>query len=202
MRRGVNSAAMTTEVGIFPETKQTLDIFPIGTDATKVVAAPIFTNLEQSWDDYLEEVLPMLDSENPYANDYLMRLGDVLEGNLGIGFKVGVALAYEVLIEKAISKGTQLPVLSMEFVEMQHIIRLQRTDLAYGKIGETRNIRLNREEEMRRQLFVMVEKDAYQMLDEVSNDDEPFFENVIFVGFVSSYFLFAEGFNDPSYWEE
>jgi len=174
--------------------------YPIGTNAITTVVRPLLANLSQTWDEYLGLKAPMLDVENPYANGYLMALSNNFSGLENEGFSIGVTLAYEIFKEKA---GKQkLPVLSLEFVQVYDAFAHDRLTIIYGSYLESRILGADKEEGIRRGLFAILEKEAYQALEqEMTEQNESIFENSIFSGIVASYFLFREGFADPNCWE-
>jgi len=192
---------MSIEAAKLSEIPQDLIInYPIGADAIATVVRPLFANLDQTWDEYLNLKAPILDVENPYANGYLMALSNNFSGLENEGFSIGVTLAYEIFKEKA---GKQkLPVLSLEFVQVYDAFAHDRLTIIYGNYPGSRILGADKEEEIRRGLFVMLEKEAYQALEqEMTEQNQSIIENSIFSGIVASYFLFREGFSDQNCWE-
>ncbi len=191
---------MTVEARVSQIPQDSIVKYPIGADAVIAVVRPLFEDSNKTWDEYLSLKAPLLDVENPYANGYLMAISNNFSGLENEGFRIGITLAYEIFKEKA---GKQkIPILSLEFVQIYDALAHDRLISVYGSYPGSRIPGADREEEVRRGLFVMLEKEAYQALDEeITGQDESIFENSVFSGFVASYFLFREGFSDPNYWE-
>lgn len=191
---------MTIEAGISEIPQAPIMLYPLGGDPVVAVVRPLFEDSGKTWSEYLVLKAPILDAENPYANEYLMVISENFSGLENEGFIIGITLAYEILKEKA---GKQkVPVLSSEFVQAYDEFVQNRLISVYGKSLGSLIPGADREEEVRRGLFAMLEKEAYKALDEeMTEHDDSIFDKTIFSGFVASYFLFREGFSDSSHWE-
>lgn len=191
---------MTVEARVSEIPQESIIKYPIGAEAVIAVVKPLFASPEPAWDEYLDLKAPMLETENPYANGYLMAIGNNFSGLENQGFRIGITLAYEIFKERADKQ--KIPTLNLEFVQAYDAFMHDRLISVYGKYLGSLISGADREEETRRGLFVMLEKDTYQALDEeMTGQNESIFENHVFLGFVSSYFLFRQGFSDPDFWE-
>ncbi len=191
---------MTVEARVSQIPQDSIIKYPLGADAVIAVARPLLKDSNKTWDVYLSLKAPLLDMENPYANGYLMAISNNFSGLENEGFRIGITLAYEIFKEKA--RKQRIPILSLEFVQTYDAYMQDRLIGVYGKYPGSRIPRADREEEIRRGLFAMLEKEAYQALDEeMTEQDESIFESSVFSGFVASYFLFREGLSDPNFWE-
>jgi hypothetical protein len=173
------------------------DIYPLGAEAVVAVIRPVLKS-RRSLIEYIDIKTEVLQAENQYANGYLMSLVNEMEDPKSIDlFTLGVIFAYEVYKERA--GGEPLPILTMEFVEDYFTAQNERQVKLYADDEEGQDAELG----LVKSMFAMAEHKAYKALEqEVMKKGKPLFFDPLFLGFMNSYFLFAEGFNDPMNWEE
>jgi len=173
------------------------DIYPIGSEAVIAVVRPIVQS-DQSWDEYIGEVGCTLQDENLHAYGYLSSLSNGLPGEAIDEFAIGFSLAYEIFKKRA--GGKKLPVLSYQFVDGYYSEIAERLTEVYGSVDSED---ADREEELRTSIFAILEKDAYQALDEeLAVEEISIFDTPSLLGFVSAYFLFRKGFSDSENWQD
>jgi hypothetical protein len=180
--------------------QQPIKIYPLGAGTVRNVLQTLRRDFRgKGLMEYAEAKLPMLEAENPYATSNLMDRTEAYSENEAAGFEIGVVLAYEVVKERA---GQDLPVLSETFIDVFEDMKHMRFVKLYGNNEDFIEEKADEEEEMKKGIFAMIEKDAYAVFqDEFMEPNFSFFTTSIFSGFVASHSLYAEGLSNPDFWE-
>ena len=171
-------------------------LYPLRLDTVASVVKPVMEDDSQTWAEYIRLQRQIIEPENPYAFDYLSGLAEDLPEDAVEDYQSGVMLAYNVFRKKA---GGKLPILTLEFVSGYQLKTVNRLTAVYGSPNSEGALR---EEEIRTSIFALLEKEAYQVLqDEVVDEGASIFDTPMISGFINSYFLYQEGFLDSMNWE-